>query len=519
MPATVNDYTQAVQNAFGGGYRDVATGEMVYPNASKAANTYNTKVASVSNAVLDPASGLWKDKTTGAIWTGAVQNADGTTSQAQNGKILPQDAYGNTLPVFTAQTTVKQPEIAAAASGLLGTSTATNAATNASFNDYLAQAKTLNAQGADQLKVDQAAVDPTATVNRLNTDTANTTATLNQNNQNYQTAQQGVQANIAAENTTAAQTTADRLAALKSTLDAENAQYAASEQAVAGQAYAKAQKGISLYQLGSGTPTSGSGNLSNRYIKAYADINVPLQADLANRQISETNQLDTQQQAADKSSYDNLISYYSGQSALNSDVANRMASTAEYTGNLDAATATQIQQLKTSTAGMSRAMAAQYLQQLQVPFSVGSQVLAGQISNLQGIQGIESGANYYNIDTPYDPSRVPVTTTNTTTNPGSAPASVRPQGNNQVSSNNYSAATTTGTGGTTQPVGQTTVAQRSDGSYVYVDSVGNQFDANGNLVSTPTGAQRIAQTAVNYQAPVAATGGDSPGYENFTDMG
>jgi hypothetical protein len=442
MDSSLNDYTQALTDAFAGatpiyGINGNITG-WNQPGLAKAQ-------ADSAPATLDPATGLYKDKT-GVAYTGKLTNPDGTVANYENGKLLPADAYGNALPVFTAQTTVKQPEIAAAASGLLGTSTAANAATNASFNDYLAQAKTLNAQGAIQLTKDQAAVDPTDTINRLNTDTANTTATLNANNADYVSKQQGVQANIAAENTTAAQTTADRLAKLKSDLDAENAQYEQASQAVAGQAYDQAQKQISLYQLGSGTPTSGSGNLSNRYINAYNAINVPLQADLAQRRYAQTGALDVQQQAADKDAYNNLISYYSGQTALNSDVANRMASTAQYTGQLDAATATQIQQLQTATAGMSRAMAAQYLQQLAVPFSLAAQVLGGQISNLQGIQGIETGANYYNLNTPYDPSRVATTTTN----PGQVPARSGgvPTGNG--GGNNYSTATGTG-GATGQP--------------------------------------------------------------------
>ena len=440
MAATLNDYSQAITDAFSGatpiyGMDGTITG-WNQPGLKKAN-------ADSAPATLDPATGLYKDKT-GTAYTGALTNPDGTTSNYQNGKLLPTDAYGNPLPVFSSQTTVKQPEIAAAASGLLATSTANNASTNASFNDYLAQAKKLNAQGATQLTADQAAVDPTATINRLNTDTANTTATLNATNKDYSAEQAGVLGQVASENTTAAQTTADRLAKLKSDLDAENAQYESASQAVAGQAYDQARKQISLYQLGSGTPTSGSGNLSNRYINAYNSINVPLQADLAQRQYAQTGALDVQQQAADKDAYNNLISYFAGESSLNSDVANRLSDTAKYTGNLDAATATQIQQLKTSTAGMSREMAAQYLQQLAVPFSVAAQVLAGQVSNLQGIQGVESGANYYNINTPYDPSRVATTTTNL----ASVPA--RSGGGSNAGGNNYSTATGTN-GATGQP--------------------------------------------------------------------
>lgn len=455
--------------------------------------------ATSQQAKLDPLTGLWKDKTTGNVWTGSVINPDGTTAQTQNGKVLPQDTYGNTLPVFTAQTTPKQPEIVAAAGGLMAEAKSFNDYLKQAKDDYLAQAKTLNAESAVQLKTDQAAVDPTATINRLNTGAAATTATLDATNKDYAAKQAGVLGEVATENTAAAQTTADRLAKLKSDLDSQNAQYESAAQAVAGQAYDRAKQQISLYQLNSGTPTSGSGDLSNRYLKSYAAINVPLQADLAQRRYAQTGALDAQQQVADQSAYQNLISYYAGESSLNSDVANRLGETAKYTGNLDATTALQIQQLKTATAGMSRAMAAQYLQQLAVPFAVGAQVLAGEVSNLAGIQGITTGANYYNINTPYDPSRVPVTTTN----PASAPGRNNYPSAAAAAAATPAAVTTTGTGGAVQPVGQTTAAYDASGNLVYVDTIGNQFNGNGQLIYTSTPAQRAAQ-ANNYQVQVPA---------------
>lgn len=391
-------------------------------------------------AVLNPTTGMWVSPSTGAAWTGAITNPDGTISHTQNGKKLPEDQYGNPLPNFTPITTVKQPDIAAAGSGLLATANANAAQTNSSFNNYLQQANALNAQGAQQLQVDQAAVDPTATINRLNTDTANTTATvnkdvagedtaLNSENNQYATDQNKVQGDVATENTAAAATTASRIAQLSKDLTAENNNYETASQAVANQAYDQAGKAISLYQLGTGTPTSASGNLSNRYIKAYDAVNIPLQQDLANRSLATTNQIYGDQSQADQQAYQNLINQYAGRAALNADLTNRATgntqyqgslgtSTAEYTGNLDAATAAQVQQLKNATAGMSRAMAAQYLQQLQIPLAVGQQVLGAEAQTVAQIQSLDNGANYYTLSSPYTGNNVPGAPAVNTTAPG-----------------------------------------------------------------------------------------------------
>lgn len=371
-------------------------------------NQYSTftNYTSADKPVFDQASGLYKSSKTGAVWTGPVTQADGSMSHSQNGKLLPTDAYGNVLPVITPITTVKQPEIAAAGNALLG-SPAANTSLGKSFADYLSEAKAVGEQSKAQLVKDQAAVDPSATIDRLNTGAASTAATLNANDRSYAGNQQAVLGKVAGANTDSADTTAARLAKLKSDLDSQNAQYEKSAQDVAGQAWARAQQQLKLYQLGSSTPTSASGGQSNRFLRAYANINVPLQRELADRRYSQIGYLDQQQQQADADRYSHLVSQYGAEGALNTDLANRYSATAQYTGNLDANTALQVQQLRQATAGMSRAQAAQYLQQLAIPFDVGQHVLSGDIANLAGTQGVELGANYYTVNTPYDASRIP----------------------------------------------------------------------------------------------------------------
>lgn len=523
-----------IQNSFAGatptrGVNGLITGY------TQPGRTYTATAAPPETGVLDPVTGLYKSSKTGAIWNGSVTNANGTSSTVQNGKLLPQDAYGNTLPVFTTTQTVKQPGIAAAANNLLSTNNTDTAALTKSFTDYLNEAKTLGDQGATQLTKDQAAVDPTDTINRLNTDSTNTADALNANNRNYVANQNQVQSDVANENTAAATTSANRIAALKTNLDANNAQYEAASQAVAQQAWNKAQQGLSIYQLGSGTPTSASGNLSNRAIRAYTAINVPLQQDLANRATAETQTLDQQQQQADAQNYQDLINQYSGKANLNSDVANRIGTTAQYTGNLDATTAAQIQQLKTSTAGMSRAQAATYLQQLGIPFSVGQQVIAGQIQNLAGIQNVDANANYYTANTPYDPSRVPSAPTFSSGVPQRNYSPQAPIGiNNGVRSYAPAPVTANGQPAPTPAPGQPAAPygygqngvqlQYADtpgsgltnmGGGIYVDSLGNAYNAQGAPVSYNT--MPTSGGSNTYPYAIQPSGTDAGGGDDGSD--
>jgi len=365
--------------------------------------------------------------------------------------------------------------------------------------DYAANQNNVQADVANQTR-DYTAGEQSR-INDLNQRAATTDANMRANNAQYSTQQHNVQGEIAGQNQTYSTTVADRLNKLKSDLDTQNAQYEKASQAVADQAYGAAQKRNDLYQLTSGTPTSGSGNLDNRYIKAYQDINIPLQQQLADRRYQQVNQLDAAHAGADAQNYQNLMSQYAGESALNSDLsnrgmsleqylsslygqnynanenaghniyganlsvdagasalnsdlanrstsldqylqslgtqnygaetstagavnnarlglasttagmntdfANRNADTTKYLATTDAQTASQIQALRVQTAGMSRAAAASYLQQLAVPTQMAQQVLGNDIANQSAVQGLDERANAYTFNTPYDASRVP----------------------------------------------------------------------------------------------------------------
>jgi hypothetical protein len=390
-------------------------------------------VAMAKKQPLQNSAGDWVDPSTGLPYHGAYTDASGQTKYYSNGKSVSSAAdVGVQTPVFTPTTTTKQPQISSAANAALDTLTKNSSDTAKSFADFLAQAKALNAQGAAQLTKDQSAVDPTATISRLNADASKTAGALDATNRQYGTEQQGVQDQVAGENVSAADKQDKAIQDLNAQLTQQNSDYAVAEQAVAGQAFNKAKQQISLYQLGSGTPTSASGNLSNRYIRAYADINVPLQADLANRKIAQTQTIYGEQKQADAQQYGNLINQYGAQTALNSDIANRTEDIAKYTGNLDSTTATQVQQLLVATAGMSRAQAASYLQQLSVPFDVGQHILTGDLQNLGAIQSLFNGANWYSVSQPYTGANVPpapaygVNVPSRSYSPGAAPAPVAP---------------------------------------------------------------------------------------------
>jgi hypothetical protein len=440
----------------------------------------NTQVNVLKKPTLN-SQGQWVLPDTGLPAHGAYTDpATGQVGYYSNGKSVtnPGD-IGIQTPVYTPTITPRQPQINAAADAALATQTATSGEAAKSFADYLAQAKTLNAQGAVQLTKDQAAIDPTATIARVNAATAKTTADLNTANRNYATQQQGVQGQVVQENVDYSKQVADRLAAL----DAEQANYEQKSQAVADQAFNAAKAGISLYQMGSGTPTSGSGNLSNRYIRSYDAINVPLQAQLSTNR---SNLINLGRQT-DQQLYQNKLSEFAGQAALNTDLTNRATDTTKYTGNLDTTTAQYIQELMNRTAGMSRAMAAQYLQQLAIPFDVGQHILSGDIQNLAGIQNLYNGANWYSVSQPYTGANVP-----------QLPAyNVQQPRSNAPDARSYAPTNSTGTGvdtggqaqsyypyqvGRTYQIGNSNLQYADNG--LFTDGAGNYWNQYGQVSYT-----------------------------------
>lgn len=402
----LNSYFQGVTNAFAGATpkRD-ATGRIIgwdQPNLNKS-------TPSQSNTPVQNSSGVWVDPSTGQPAHGTYQDG-GVTKFFSNGQTVNSQAdVGTQKPYFDVTQTQKNPTISGTVNRLATQNDANTGMLTKSFNDYLAEANRINSQAKDQLAKDQQAYDTTGTENRINTDLANQSASLNQTNQNYASAQNKVLGDVAATNQDYAKTTTQRLADLKAQLDAQNQQYETAAQNVANQAYAQAQRQNSLYHLGTGTPTSGSGNLDNRYIRAYNEVNLPLQQDLAARRYSQSMTLNDLNAGAQHDIYGNTMNQYAGQSALNTDLANRYGDTTKYTTGQDVAAAQYIQQLRQSVAGMSRAQAQNYLQSLALPVETIQQIMSSQIANTGAVSALDQNANWYTVSTPFSESAVPAT--------------------------------------------------------------------------------------------------------------
>lgn len=281
-------------------------------------------------------------------------------------------------PQFTVTKTVKNPTIASAVDAAVANQQTTGQQLTKTFQDFMEEARQINAQAKTQLQRDQAAFDP-ARVERELTDT----------NRNYQAAQNQVSGEIAASNR-------DYAAETRATLErlsAENQAYEAASRAVADQAVAQALKRNNLFQLTTGTPTSNSGAMTNRAIRAYQDINVPLQRELSDRRYRQITDIE---RPLNRELYGNDQALLARESSLASDFAARQTDTARY-----------LQTLRMQVAGMERAQAQDYLRNLGLPFEIAQRIISGEIANLGALQGLDERANFYTVNTPFDPSRIP----------------------------------------------------------------------------------------------------------------
>lgn len=332
-------------------------------------------------AVFNTATQRYESAKSGTPWTGEIRGTSG--GYASGGKLSTAPAATTpTLPQFTVTQTQKQPGIATATGNLLQQQQAGAAQTASTFENFLNEARQVAAQGKQQLATDQAAFD----TSKLETQ-------LPAINRTYETNQNNITGDMAARN----KAYADETAATLARLNAENARYESAARGVADKAIANATARTNLYQLTSGTPTSGSGNLTNRYIRAAADIETPLQRELSARRY---NQITDIERPYARELYGQDQSLLGRRSALESDYAGRQESTARY-----------LSDLKMRVAGMSRAMAQDYLRSLGLPIEIQQRIIAGDIANLSGIQALDERANFYTVNTPFDESRLPQITT------------------------------------------------------------------------------------------------------------
>lgn len=358
----------------------LAPGAGLYPGATSAAKSRQIRYGDAPEdyAIYNAQTKRYESAKTGQAWTGAIR---GTNAFANNGAWTDKDPGGASqpaLPEFTTIKTEKQPGIATATGGLLDTFKKNATSTGTAFGDFLSEARDVNAKAKVQLGKDQAAFD----TSKLETQ-------LPKINEDYRATQTNLTGRMADSNQAYAKETADTIARLND----ENSKYEAAARAAADKAIGNATARVNLYQLTSGTPTSGSGNLTNRYMRAVSDIEVPLQRELSARRYGQIADVERQYQ---RELYGQDQALLARESGLAADFAGRDENTARY-----------LNDLRMKVAGMARNQAQDYLRGLGLPFDMAQRIIAGDIANLGGIQALDERANYYTVATPYNESRLP----------------------------------------------------------------------------------------------------------------
>jgi hypothetical protein len=385
-------------------YYGIKDGSITSPSASviASADSYTATNANTDDHPVRSATGQWVSSQTGQAWHGAYHNPNGQTQYYSNGlPVSDIGQVGNATPNISVQQIEKNPAISGQVSGQVNANAANTGMLGKSFQQYLQEAQGTAAQVPGQLTAAESAINPAGTTGRMNADVANSTANLNNTLNQYAAAQGANQANIAAANQNYAATQGAALTNLGTTLNTQQNDYAKAAQDVAAQGFANALKATNLYQLGTGTPTSGSGALSNRYLADYNNINLPLQQQLAAMRMGTTNQLYNQGSNLQQQYLANLMGQYQGQGALNSDLATRGVAANQYTTGLDQGTAQYLQSLQQQVATMQPQLALSYLQSIGIPIQMAQQIISGNTSNLAGLTALDQNANAYNFLTPY----------------------------------------------------------------------------------------------------------------------
>lgn len=317
----------------------------------------------------------------GAPSTGTNGISSDYSLTGQSGGLLPSgktpgqnaaDALANDTAVVSK---VKNPAIATAETNLLGDSQNVAASATKSFDDYLNEAKATTAGIKPQVATD------TANLNAL---PGQTQAQLDAINKAYADKTSNISNTYAGLNAQNAAQVNSNIADL-GTL---NQQYETNAQAVADRALQYAGGQISRYQAGSGTPTSNSGDLTQRYINAYTDINLPLQKELSANRISQLENYVTPQE---RQLYGDTVSQAVG---YDTTAANQIAS-------MQTGSAQQIAALKQAVAGRGVSESMAYMQSLGIPISVAQTVLQGPTSNLATLTGIDANNTNYAIASDY----------------------------------------------------------------------------------------------------------------------
>ena len=400
-----NNATNNLAGALNAGY--LASGDINSPlaglqqSATQSANSYLTSSSNSDAHPILSANGQWVNSATGQAWHGSYQNPNGTTQYFSNGQQVNDiGQVGNQLPNISVQQIQKNPAISSQVAGAVASNANSTGLLSKSFNDYLNEANQVAAQTPAQLSAAEKAINPTGTINTLNQNVATTGSQLNANLGNLTAEQRANLANIAAANQGYQNTTTANLQNLGTTLGTEQQNYATAAQNVANQAYAAAAKQASLYHLTGGTPTSNSGALDNRYLGAYANINTPLQAQLAQMTMGDTRELYGLGAGLQGQYLANAANLYGQTGNVNTQLAGQANANTQYMSGLTSQTAQQIQALQQQVAGLQPQLAMQYLQAMGIPQQTAQQIIAGNTANLQGLTNLDASANAYNFVAP-----------------------------------------------------------------------------------------------------------------------
>jgi len=463
--------------------------------AEQSANQYNAQQSNPEtnsdNHPILSGDGQWVSSTTGQAWHGSYQNPNGSTQYYSNGQQVSDiGQVGNQLPNISVQQIQKNPAISSQVAGAVSQNAQNTGLLSKSFNDYLNEANTVASQAPSQLSAAESAINPAGTIATENANVANTGASLNSNLANLTAEQRANLGNIAGTNQQYQTTQQAALGNLGTTLTNQTNDYQTAAQNVANQAYANALKQSNLYQLTSGTPTSGSGALDNRYIAAYDQVNLPLQQQLAQMRLGQTNQLYNLGSNLQNQYLQNAMNLYGQTGNVNTQLAGQANTNTQYMSGLDQQTAQYVQGLQQQVASMTPQLAMSYLQAMGVPMQMAQQIIAGQTSNLAGLTTLDQQANSYNMVTPYQ-NNAPQYTVPRVGIP-SAP------NNGTGTANNY---------GMGPLINQSNAAQNATAA-----AQQGYTDANGNYWQIQTGANGQPQWVQTFQATAAPS---NPAANNY----
>ena len=434
-------------------------GSQTSPNYNPTTNSYLSQTP--GNPTWNGSS--WVSSTTGQPFTGTYLGQSFNAGQSY------QQMANNPNSRYASVNIAKNPGVLAATNNLTSTFQPTQGITD--FSDLLNASRSAQSTATSGLASDQNAInlDPlTTTLNNLNAGYANTTSGLNTTYSNILGNQ--------------ADTTASDIAQANQNL----AGYDTAAQNVADAEQNALQAQVSRYKLGTGTPSGLGGGEESLIAQGVQNIQLPTQLaktqaaqNLLQGYVTPLQQQLTQAQIGQLTGFTAPMAQQNYQNSYN--------------------TATQLQNLKLQTAGMSIADATNYMKAMAVPDQTIQQILAtnqglnqGNISTLGGLNSLYGGSQYQGLQDLFGAN--PSQPTTTTFNPGGAGAYPRgggqggqPAGGGGDNFGNNGG----GQGGGQYQIGNSTLTATGNG--YFTDGSGNYWNSGGQLVYSNPNQQYSSQ--------------------------